>query len=80
MARQLPRNLGPVASLDAGQWTAETASGRPAISCPSCSAISDLPETHHVLAGGFVSPAWSCPRCSYVSFLGLEAHGEDVLG
>lgn len=81
MGLRLQRQLGPVQHLTPGQWTIETASGRPAIRCPACGGISDLDEAHRVLTGGVVSPIWSCPfaSCAFQEFLSLEAYGEAVL-
>jgi hypothetical protein len=75
----LQRNLGPVTSLTARQWTAETLTGEPAICCPNCARVSDL--EFPVYHGGVVSQIWSCPYadCSFVDYLTLEAWGEDVL-
>lgn len=79
MGLRLARNLGPVSHLTPGQWTAETASGLPAICCPKCSGVSDL--EHRVLTGGVVSMVWACSGegCSYVDFISLEAWGELVV-
>lgn len=79
MGIRLARNLGPVAHLTAGQWTAETASGHPAVSCPACSEVSELEQ--RVLVGGIVSMVWSCPSdaCPFMEFLSLEAWNEPVV-
>ena len=78
MGLRLARNLGPVSHLTAGQWTDETASGKPAVCCPACAEVSEL--EHRVLTGGIVSMVWACPaeRCPFVDFLTLEAWGEEV--
>jgi hypothetical protein len=81
MGFRLQRNLGPVAHLTRGQYTVETASGRPAICCPGCEEVSELAETHRVLTGGIVSLVWACPdgRCPYMDFITLESWGEPVV-
>lgn len=79
MGQTLQRCLGPISHLDPGQYTLATASGDPAIRCPSCGGISDLEIK--VLAGGVVEEIWSCPfaACSFQSYLVLESHDEPVL-
>ncbi len=81
MGVRLQRHLGRVEQLLPGQYTVETASGRPAICCVGCGTISDLPETHRVTGGGIVVPVWSCPSraCPFMDFLSFEAWGEDVV-
>lgn len=81
VGKTLQRLLGPVRALDRGQYTTETATGRPAVCCPSCGDITELDETHRVLPGGLVSPIWMCslPSCGFADFLVLEAADEDVL-
>lgn len=80
MAIVLQRHLGPVAHLDQGQWTSETASGKPAVSCSLCGNISELDE-HTVDRQGNVTPRWCCPNssCPVMEFLRLESFGEEVL-
>lgn len=75
MALVLKRLLGPAIRLSAGEWSSETASGKPAIACPSCGEIA---EVDRVLDGGLVSGVWSCPseHCAVMEFLQLEAWGE----
>ena len=81
MGLRLRRCLGPVPHLAPAEYTVETASGKPAVSCPACGGISDLVEPYRVIAGGLVSPIWRCPfvTCCYEQFLSLEAWGEAVL-
>lgn len=65
--------------MAAGQWTDETASGRPAIACPACGGISELPETHTVRGGGIVTPLFSCPYvCPLMEFITLDDWQEEV--
>ena len=78
MAHVLKRLLGPAKCLCPGEWSAETASGYPAVACPDCGAIDELDE-HRVAAGGEVSPVWKCQTCNGLTFLRLEAWGEEVL-
>lgn len=75
MGLRLQRLLAPVTALTPGQYTTETVHGGPAVCCPGCGEISDLPETHRILTGGVVSPIWSCPsqRCPFVEFLTLDS-------
>lgn len=81
MGLVLQRHLGPVQSLQRQQWTEETVSGRPAICCPRCERVSDLPIETRVLKAGEVSPVWTCPYqdCSAMDFIRLECWGEEVL-
>jgi hypothetical protein len=79
VGRALRRNLGAVSCLEPGEYTVETATGGPALCCPSSGGVSDLDfEVHR---GGRVSQIWSCPfaSCSFVDYLDLEAWGEEVL-
>lgn len=81
MGARLQRHLGPVQSLLPGQWTAETASGKEALCCPSCGHIADIEYPHEVEKYGRVKFRWACPSqsCSFAEFLILEAHNEEVL-
>lgn len=75
------RNLGPVPALEPGEWTLETASGRPAIRCGSCGGIYDLPETHRVDETGFVVPALRCEYvpCDAYAYVRLLNYSDEVL-
>lgn len=79
MAIRLARNLGPVTALAPREYTVETASGLPAVCCPSCGGISDI--EHEVYRDGRVARIWSCPyqSCPLVTYLDLECWGEEVL-
>lgn len=83
MGLRFDRYLGSAQMLDLKQWTDLTASGRPALRCPTCGQIQELAigETHSVSRGGRVSPAVRCvgDGCSFVDFVDLEAWGEAVL-
>lgn len=75
MAIRLQRHLGPVASIEPGQWTAETASGKPAICCPACSCVYEIPG--HIDMGK-VALAYLCQsgECPFYEWIELEAYGE----
>lgn len=75
------RILGRVEHLQPGQWTEETASGRPAICCASCGGIADLPETHTAGEKGYVVPEREClyATCGVVELVQLVDYGEDIL-
>jgi hypothetical protein len=75
------RHLGPVTSLLPGQYTTETASGRPALSCKACGGIYDVDlATHAIDREGRIVPALACPYvCGSLGFVTLGDIGEDVL-
>ena len=81
MAVRFQRHLGAVESLDPGQFTVRTASGRPALCCHLCGAIYDLPETHRYDHDGRVVPALRCPTetCSFFDYVCLESVAEAVV-
>lgn len=76
MAIRLQRHLGPVASIEPGQWTAETASGKPAVCCPACSSVDEIPG--EVAADGAVANAYRCEsgECPFMEWLVLESFNE----
>lgn len=76
MALRLQRHLGSVATIEPGQWTAETASGRPAVCCPACSSVDEVLSV--VLPGGAVALAYRCEsgECAFHEWIELEAFGE----
>lgn len=78
MGQVLQRHLGLARTLDRGQWTDRTASGRPAASCPDCGQIDEVDVDQ---ASGRVRYIWACPseRCAFRAFLTLEAWKEPVL-
>jgi hypothetical protein len=75
VALHIQRCLGPVGDLEPGQYTLETASGKPAVCCAGCGGISDV--VGHVEPGGAVRSAWTCPTatCSFLEWIVLEAFG-----
>jgi hypothetical protein len=79
MGLTIRRNLGPVSHLEPSEYTLETASGRPALACPSCGGISDLELD--VFDDGTVAGRWACPfeSCPLVDYLHLEAWREEVV-
>lgn len=81
MGLRLNRHLGDVRSLDAGQWTDRTASGKPAIACPGCGSISEIDDTHTISPDGLVTPIWSCASqaCPLMEWIALEAWAEEVV-
>lgn len=66
----MARCLGPVDSLSEGEFTIETASGRPALMC-ECGHVSEIEPPHSILIGGRVVPIWSCQFCPVVDFITL---------
>ncbi len=68
------RSLGPVTALLAGEWTDQTVSGRPAVSCPQCETIEEVdvlePGGRAVLA---------CRRCGVLGPVVLADYQEEVL-
>ena len=74
MGLRLSRALGPVESLDRGQWTDMTASGDPVLSCPGCGRIQDL--MHQVTAHGVVLLRWQCESeaCPMQEWLTLDSY------
>jgi hypothetical protein len=81
MGQHLQRFLGPAPSLQPGQFTVETASGRPAVCCKACGTIAEIQPTHRVLRGGMVVPVWVCeqPTCGAMDFLTLDDIEEPVV-
>jgi hypothetical protein len=75
------RLLGPVESLDAQQWTSETASGDPAVSCAGCGNIAEIPivesngarptGSYLIDREGRIAPAWACRRCPLFEYIQL---------
>ena len=76
MAIRLQRHLGPVASIEPGQWTAETASGRPAVCCPACSAVDEVEG--EIAVDGTVQRAYRCQsgECSFHEWVLLDSFGD----
>lgn len=75
-----PRHLGSVGTMDPQQWTDLTASGRPAVCCPSCAAVAEVGgPTHVVSRQGRVTPRWKCEACGWQEWVELEAYGEEIL-
>ncbi len=73
------RHLGPVESLLPKQWTAETASGKPAICCEQCGGVTDIDEdegVYTILDAGRVVPIFSCPwtTCPSMDWINLESY------
>lgn len=65
-----------------GQWTAETASGHPAIMCDSCEAVQEIdPAVYSIHENGRVTPVYSCENddCSRCDWLNLESYDDDDL-
>lgn len=82
MGLRFSRHLGLPATLDPKQWTDRTASGNPAVMCPSCGGISEVVQPAHVIdREGRVTPSWKCPTetCSFWEWVELEAFAEEVL-
>ncbi len=74
MGVTIPRFLGPVCDLEQGEYTKDTASGEPAVSCPSCGTIQEIdPQRHSTWGDGRVTPIWSCERCSFMDWINLES-------
>lgn len=78
--QEYQRNLGPVRGLTEGQYTIETATGRPALCCKRCGTIAELPTTHTPMKGGRVDLIWTCPAvsCPETSFITLCDIDEEV--
>jgi hypothetical protein len=81
MTERIHRNLGRVECLELGEWTSETASGRPAIRCPECGTIVDLEDRYRIDVAGHVSPTWRCGTmtCALVAWITLVDYAEEVL-
>ncbi len=70
----LPRFMGPVTDLQAGEYTKETASGEPAVCCPLCSEISEIdPEKYTTERDGKIVPMWRCPCCPCIEWISIES-------
>lgn len=76
MAIRLQRHLGAVSSIEPGQWTAETASGLPAVCCPACSAVDEIHGW--IETNGKVALAYRCEsgECPFYEWIELEAFSE----
>ena len=79
MGMRLNRLLAGPDSLDAGQWTAETITKRPALSCPGCSNVVELPHGYLIDLEGRVAPAWACSQCAFWEFVQLCDYAEEIL-
>jgi hypothetical protein len=75
MAIRFARLLGPVTALEPGEYTLETASGRPAVRCPGCGSIDEVTGT---ISAGRVLEAYRCetPTCSFHEWIELQGYGE----
>jgi hypothetical protein len=73
MAVPIERLDAPVAALAPGQYTVQTASGRPAICCPGCGGIEELEAP--IDARGAVAEAFKCvtPTCRFFDRVDLVA-------
>lgn len=83
MGNRLQRHLGPIATMDPGQWTSDPLRHRVGtmltvfVRCPACAGVHEL-EANRVARDGGVVPAWECPTvtCSFKAFVTLEGWGE----
>lgn len=76
MSVPLARLDAPVAALEPGQYTVQTASGRPAYACPCCAGVDEIEAT--VDAAGRVAEAVRCPTvtCAFFDRVDLLEWGE----
>lgn len=54
------RSLAPFTRIEPGEWTDETASGRPVIRCVDCGGLTEIDGDHRVIEGDLVVPAVNC--------------------
>ncbi len=76
MGISLSRCLGPVEHLSSGEFTIETASSKPAVSCPICGTVTEIDPMYTIHPGGKVTPIWSCHRCPFLDWITLDSIGE----
>lgn len=68
------RSDAPARELQPGEWSAETASGHPALACRSCGSVQEIDERYRLVDGDRVVPAFSCEdvTCSAYEYVRLE--------
>jgi hypothetical protein len=75
MGLRLQRHLGPVGTIDPGQYAVD----KPCVfvSCPICGTIEDISVSHQISVGGVVTPRYACRRCPFLDFLSLDCWNEE---
>ena len=77
MGLRLMRVMSPATHLNRAQWTMETASGNPALSCPACGQVDEIEPGR--IKSGVVVGIWMCQSqsCPYVEWLTLDAWNDE---
>lgn len=67
----------PTPRLQPGEWTKETASGRPALACRCCGSVQEIDDRYRLVDGDRVVPAFSCETetCSAYEYVRLGGLG-----
>lgn len=75
MAVRFRRLLAAESSLDYGEFTTETESGRPALRCPWCGLVFALPRGISLDHAGRSSHSVRCPQasCAFWDWVELES-------
>lgn len=74
MATTFQRLCGPERSLEPRQFTVATDNGRPALCCPACSHVFDLPLGINYGHGGETTLRVPCPgpKCGWLDYAILD--------
>jgi hypothetical protein len=80
VAETFQRLNGPPSSLDPKQYTVLTETGRPALCCPACSHVFDLPYGIVCDIVGKTNHCVTCPAlsCGWWSYAVLDSIWEDM--
>lgn len=77
MGLRLQRHLGPLGSIEPGQYAVDA----PCVfvSCPACGCVDDVSVTNPPPPSGNLPHEWRCPTatCSFKSYLSLDCWGEE---
>jgi hypothetical protein len=79
MAQTFQRLRAPAESLEGGQYTVDTYNARPAMCCPACSNVFELPKGINYDAAGLTNYCVTCPaqQCGWWSYCVLDGISDD---
>lgn len=76
MGLRLARHLGPVGTIDPGQYAVDA----PCVfvSCPKCGCVDDVSVTNPPRPSGVLPLEWKCPTvtCGWADYLSLDSWNE----
>lgn len=74
------RSLAPAHALEPGEWTDETATGRPVIACRKCGGLTELSAEHRI-EGDRVVPPVECETltCRLIEYVTLTDYSGAVI-